>query len=197
MNRRKKKQLVFIYVCFVVILASYLGFKYYMNHLPEDTEDEENTVSVLNIDTSLVTEIGITDGEATLNLQKEGDTWKCVEDDTFAIDSNKLQTFLDVAGNITSKLEIADVTDMSQYGLDNPSLSISLQWDSNLYKIHIGDQNTVADGVYYLNINNENTVYTIENYKFNMLNKTKEDFEVEDEAEEAETADEKADSTDE
>lgn len=176
MNQKKKKQLIFVCVCFVVILTAYLGFRYHMNHLTENAEDEEDIISVLDIDTSLVTEIGITGGEENINMQKDGDTWRCVEDDTFVIDKNKLQTFLDAAGKITSKLKIEDVTDMSQYGLDHPSLSISLQWDSNLYTIYIGDQNTVAGGVYYLKINDEDTVYTIENYKYNMLNKTKEDF---------------------
>ncbi|MCI7042802.1 MAG: DUF4340 domain-containing protein [Lachnospiraceae bacterium] len=192
MNKRKKKQLIFIFVCFTVILAAYLGSKYYQNHLPVD--DEEDEISVLDIDTSLVNEIGITNGEETINLQKDNDTWKCVDDKDFTIDSTKLQVFLDAAGSITSELKIENVTDMSQYGLDHPSLSISLQWDSNLYTIYIGDRNTVAGGVYYLKINDEDTVYTIENYKYNMLNKTKEDFAAE---EETETAEEESDSADE
>ena len=192
MNKRKKKQLIFIFVCFTVILAAYLGSKYYHNHLPVD--DEEDEISVLDIDTSLVNEIGITNGEETINLQKDNDTWKCVDDEDFTIDSTKLQVFLDAAGSITSELKIENVTDMSQYGLDHPSLSISLQWDSNLYTIYIGDRNTVAGGVYYLKINDEDTVYTIENYKYNMLNKTKEDFAAE---EETETAEEESDSADE
>ena len=189
MNKRKKKQLIFIFVCFTMILAAYLGSQYYQNHLPVD--DEEDEISVLDIDTSLVNEIGITNGEETINLQKDNDTWKCVDDKDFTIDSTKLQVFLDAAGSITSELKIENVTDMSQYGLDHPSLSISLQWDSNLYTIYIGDRNTVAGGVYYLKINDEDTVYTIENYKYNMLNKTKEDFAAE---EETETAEEESDS---
>ena len=192
MNKRKKKQLIFIFVCFTVILAAYLGSKYYQNHLPVD--DEEDEISVLDIDTSLVNEIGITNGEETINLQKDNDTWKCVDDKDFTIDSTKLQVFLDAAGSITSELKIENVTDMSQYGLDHPSLSISLQWDSNLYPSYIGDRNTVAGGVYYLKRNDEDTVYTIENYKYNMLNKTKEDFAAE---EETETAEEESDSADE
>lgn len=175
-----------------MILAAYLGSQYYQNHLPVD--DEEDEISVLDIDTSLVNEIGITNGEETINLQKDNDTWKCVDDKDFTIDSTKLQVFLDAAGSITSELKIENVTDMSQYGLDHPSLSISLQWDSNLYTIYIGDRNTVAGGVYYLKINDEDTVYTIENYKYNMLNKTKEDFAAE---EETETAEEESDSADE
>ena len=192
MNKRKKKQLIFIFVCFTMILAAYLGSQYYQNHFPVD--DEEDEISVLDIDTSLVNEIGITNGEETINLQKDNDTWKCVDDKDFTIDSTKLQVFLDAAGSITSELKIENVTDMSQYGLDHPSLSISLQWDSNLYTIYIGDRNTVAGGVYYLKINDEDTVYTIENYKYNMLNKTKEDFAAE---EETETAEEESDSADE
>ena len=192
MNKRKKKQLIFIFVCFTVILAAYLGSKYYQNHLPVD--DEEDEISVLDIDTSLVNEIGITNGEETINLQKDNDTWKCVDDEDFTIDSTKLQVFLDAAGSITSELKIENVKDMDQYGLEHPSLSISLQWDSNLYTIYIGDRNTVAGGVYYLKINDEDTVYTIENYKYNMLNKTKEDFAAE---EETETAEEESDSDDE
>ena len=192
MNKRKKKQLIFIFVCFTVILAAYLGSKYYQNHLPVD--DEEDEISVLDIDTSLVNEIGITNGEETINLQKDNDTWKCVDDEDFTIDSTKLQVFLDAAGSITSELKIENVKDMDQYGLEHPSLIISLQWDSNLYTIYIGDRNTVAGGVYYLKINDEDTVYTIENYKYNMLNKTKEDFAAE---EETETAEEESDSADE
>ena len=189
MNKRKKKQLIFIFVCFTMILAAYLGSQYYQNHLPVD--DEEDEISVLDIDTSLVNEIGITNGEETINLQKDNDTWKCVDDEDFTIDSTKLQVFLDAAGSITSELKIENVKDMDQYGLEHPSLSISLQWDSNLYTIYIGDRNTVAGGVYYLKINDEDTVYTIENYKYNMLNKTKEDFAAE---EETETAEEESDS---
>lgn len=192
MNKRKKKQLIFIFVCFTMILAAYLGSQYYQNHLPVD--DEEDEISVLDIDTSLVNEIGITNGEETINLQKDNDTWKCVDDEDFTIDSTKLQVFLDAAGSITSELKIENVKDMDQYGLDHPSLSISLQWDSNLYTIYIGDRNTVAGGVYYLKINDEDTVCTIENYKYNMLNKTKEDFAAE---EETETAEEESDSADE
>ena len=192
MNKRKKKQLIFIFVCFTVILAAYLGSQYYQNHLPVD--DEEDEISVLDIDTSLVNEIGITNGEETINLQKDNDTWKCVDDEDFTIDSTKLQVFLDAAGSITSELKIENVKDMDQYGLEHPSLSISLQWDSNLYTIYIGDRNTVAGGVYYLKINDEDTVYTIENYKYNMLNKAKEDFAAE---EETETAEEESDSADE
>ena len=186
MNRKKRIQLIIVCIVFILILAAYLGFKYYMSHLPENAE-EENVITVMDIDTSQVKEIGITNAGESINLKKEGDTWICMEDDTLSIDSVKLETFLDSAGNITAELMIEDVNDMSQYGLDNPALSIDLQSDNNLYIINIGDQNTMAGGCYYLRMNDENTVYTISSYKYNTLNKTKEDFEAEEEETEAES----------
>lgn len=178
MNKSKKIQLIIVCVIFLIILASYLGFKYHMNHLPVDDSQEEVGITVTNIDTSLITEIGIITEEETLNLQKDGETWKCPEDDAFSVDEDKLQAFLDAAGNISSELLIEDVTDMEQYGLENPAISISLQWDSNLYTIKIGDQNTIDGGYYYLSINDENTVYTLDSLSYYSLNKGKEDFEL-------------------
>lgn len=176
MNNKKKIQLIVLGIIFVTILAVYFGFDYYMKHLPETEEEGAEKITVLDIDSSLVKEIGIIREGETLNLQKEEEIWKCADDETFTVDADKIQSFLDASGNITSELMIENVTDMSQYGLDDPSLSITLQWDSNLYTIKIGDQNTLADGCYYLRLNDENTVYTINSSEFYSLNKTGEDF---------------------
>ncbi len=176
MNNKKKIQLIVLGIIFAIILAVYLGFDYYMKHLPETTEEEAEKITVLDIDSSLVKEIGIIREGETINLQKEQEIWKCMDDESFTVDADKIQSFLDASGSITSELMIENVTDMSQYGLDEPSVSITLQWDSNLYTIKIGDQNTLADGCYYLSLNDENTVYTINSSKFYSLNKTGDDF---------------------
>lgn len=177
MNRSKRTQLIIICSAFIIILAAYLGFRYYMNHLPEK-EEEEADITVTAVDTSLITKIGVINGTDSFQLQKEEDTWKCLEDDTFSADADKLQAFLEAAGNITSELMIEDVTDMSQYGLEKPAVTISLQWDGGLYHIKIGDQNTVIGGDYYIRINEESTVYTIDSLLYDSLNKEKEDFEL-------------------
>ena len=71
---------------------------------------------------------------------------------------------------------IPDVTDFDQYGLTDSENTISLQWDDDLYVITIGDQNSNAGGLFYVRVNDEDTVYTIESSVRYALEKTMDDF---------------------
>ena len=175
MNKRKKVQLAFVCIVFILILGAYLSFRYYMNHLPEEAEETAETYEAINIDTSLVTEIGIISGNGTVNLQKTGDEWLCIDNEEEKIDSAKVESFLSSAGQISSELKIEEVDDMSEYGLDNPSINITLQWDNNLYVIKTGDYNSIT-GYYYLSVNDDNNVYTIDGSLYYSLNKALEAF---------------------
>lgn len=187
MNKRKKAQLIFVCIVFVFILAAYLGFRYYMSHLPEEPEDTAETYEAISIDTSLVTEIGIISDNGTVNLQKSEDGWQCIDNEEEKIDSEKVSDFLSSAGQISSELKIEEAPDMSEYGLDNPAINISLQWDDNLYVIKVGDYNSIT-GYYYLSVNDESNVYAINGTLYYSLNKELADFiEETDESEETET----------
>lgn len=175
MNKRKKTQLAFVCIVFLLISGAYLGFRYYMKHLPEETEETAETYEVINIDTSLVTEIGIISGNGTVNLQKKGDEWLCIDNEKEKIDSAKVESFLSSAGQISSELKIEEADDMSEYGLNNPAINITLQWDNNLYVIKAGDYNSIT-GYYYLSVNDDNNVYTIDGSLYYSLNKALEDF---------------------
>lgn len=175
MNKKKKIWLAVTLVIFVIISAAFLGFRYYMKHLPEDTDDDKNNISVTEIDASLVTEIGIISEKGNLELQKEDNEWICSNDEAYSLDTEKIDQFLNNAGSITSELKIENVTDMSQYGLDDPAVNITLKQDSDLYTIKIGDFNAMA-GCYYLSVNDEAIVYTIDNSLYYSLDKAKEDF---------------------
>ena len=71
---------------------------------------------------------------------------------------------------------IPNVTDFDQYGLTDSENTISLQWDEDLYVITIGDQNSNAGGFFYVRVNDEDTVYTIESSVRYALEKTMDDF---------------------
>lgn len=175
MYKKKRIWLAVTLAIFVIILAAFLGFQYYMEHLPEAADDDKNRIAVTEIDTSLVTEIGIISEKGSIELQKEDNKWICLNDEACSLDTEKIEQFLDNAGSITSELKIENVTDMSQYGLDNPAINITLKWSSNLYTIKIGDFNAMA-GCYYLSVNDEAIVYTIDNSLYYSLDKAKDDF---------------------
>ena len=52
---------------------------------------------------------------------------------------------------------------------------MTFQWDDNMYTIKIGDYNSVINS-YYISLNDEKTVYTVDTILYNALNKTLDDF---------------------
>ena len=174
MDKKKKRNLILLAVVFLILLAGYLGYGYYEKNHQE--EEETVTEKVLEIDSSKVTEIGITQGESSVNLKKEGAAWTSEDDNSITIDSDKVESFLADACDIPASLVIPDVTDFDQYGLVDSDNTISLQWDNELYVITIGDQNSSAGGFFYVRVNDEDTVYTIESSVRYALEKTTDDF---------------------
>lgn len=185
MNKKQKKQLSLLCACFLLLLFVFVSLKLYQENKPEETQEEER-YQVIQTDTSQVTEIEIISDTETVTLIKEDDGWHCVQDENSELDNTKIEAFLETAGSITSDTMIESVEDMSEYGLDSPALLVTLQWEDNLYTIKAGDYNSIV-GCYYINKNDETTVYTADSSLYNALNKSLEDFEAAEAAETAET----------
>lgn len=79
---------------------------------------------------------------------------------------------------------IENASDISQYGLDEPSRRISLETAQAVYTYYVGDYNSMS-GIYYVCKPEESTVYTVEAAAINGLNYTLEDV-TEDTTEETE-----------
>ncbi len=177
MNKSRKIQLTGMCLLLFLVLAAFGALKVYQSHAEQaeaQTEGEE-TYSVTQIDPSKVKEIGIINDTETVNLIKEGGEWKCADDKTLQMDGSVVESYLNQVAEITSALKIEGVEDFSQYGLDQPQLNITLQWENNMYTIKIGDYNTIT-GSYYISVNEEDSVYTVDSSLFYALNKGLEDF---------------------
>lgn len=177
MNGKQRRQMLLLCMIFFLAAAAYGALKWKQSSVSaEETEEENESYTVIQIDPSQVTDIGIIGGEGTVNLVREGENWKCPEKEETAIDGGIVESFLTNASSITSSTKIENVEDMSQYGLSRPSVNLTLQWDNNMYTIKLGDYNSVIGG-YYLNMNDEDTVYVIDGSLYYSLDKTLEDFE--------------------
>ena len=91
-----------------------------------------------------------------------------------------VSAYLSAAGELDSENKIEEVSDFSQYGLDKPALNITLQWDSNMYNIKVGDYNSMISR-YYVCVNDEkvtlaSTVQSIGSDAFRECPKLKEIF---------------------
>ena len=93
-------------------------------------------------------------------------------------EDSKVEDFIENISTITSDTQIEDVENMEQYGLDEPVINVTLQWENNMYTIKLGDYNSTI-GRYYISINDERTVYTVESTIYYSMNKNVDDFEKE------------------
>ena len=138
------------------------------------------------------TDIGLIGSKGNINLVRTGEGFQSTEDESLAIDDSAVELFLSDACSITASMKIEDVEDMSQYGLDAPSVNLTLQWDNNMYTVKLGDYNSIIGG-YYLNVNDENTVYVVSSSVYYALDKSLEDFKLTDVDEESEALPESED----
>lgn len=175
MNRKRKNQLIFLGILLLALLAALGVIKIFEPDAGESEMADAESYPVMQIDPSQVKEIGIINAAESVNLLRTGDEWKCLEDESVKIDSAAVTDFLEQAKDITSAVRIEQAEDMAQYGLAQPQLNVTFQWDDNMYTIKIGDYNSVINS-YYISLNDEKTVYTVDTILYNALNKTLDDF---------------------
>lgn len=177
MNKKKKTQLIILCTIFLLVASAVILLKIYQkNTQEEDGSEEAVTYQILDVEPSVVTEIGIITEEETTNLIRENGTWKCLEDEDVTLNGDLINDFLESICHLTSKLQIENVEDFSQYGLDTPAVSVTLQWDSNMYTLKLGNYNSMISS-YYVNVNDEAVVYTGDSSLYYTLNKSLGDFE--------------------
>lgn len=186
MNKKKKTQLIILCAAFLIVVIAFAALKIYQKNVPEETEEEQRAYQILHADPASVTEIGIITEEGTTNLIRENDSWKCLEDKAVELDESLVESFLKDVCNLTSDTRIDHAEDMSQYGLDEPAVSVTIQWDNNMYTIKLGDYNSMITS-YYISVNDENTVYTVDSSVYYTLNKSLDSFEKVDVTQESET----------
>lgn len=176
MNRKKKIHLLILLLLLGASASAYAALKLSgRGAAGEEIPQEQEDWPVTRIDSAQVKEIGIIGGEGSVNLIREEGGWKCLEDEETAIDEGAVEALLSMAVAITATEKIEDVTDLKQYGLVQPAVNVTLQWEDNMYIIRLGDYNPIID-CYYLRLNEENAVYTVDSSVFYGLNRSPEDF---------------------
>lgn len=177
MNKKRKIKLLVLLALLLVTVTAYLLLqKNPVKDENAEAEAETETYPVTEIDTTPVTSIGIINKGESIDFTKRNGIWYLDGDDSFSVDEDKIESYLKSAGNMTSDTCIENVSDLSEYGLDDPVLNLTIQWDNNMYLIKVGDYNSVISS-YYVSVNDDDTIYTINSSQYYSLSKTLEDFE--------------------
>ncbi len=176
----KKKRL--LTVIGLVVLMAALGVAYYFipktekeaDSSEEQSQSEETeTIDVETIDKNSVTELSMQTKENTVTLIKENDTWKFKDDKASAVNTELVDTMLNSISPVKALKELSmEGVQLSDYGLDNPELVISVKAADKTYRYSLGIEVPVVGGRY--GINGDGTkLYALNTNLYSAFNQTK------------------------
>lgn len=155
MNRQKKLAiLVGVLIALCIIIAVVAGVQKHIDTV--STVDKE----IIATSESALTEVSWTKDGSTLDFVQRDGSWQDASDADFPVDQDKMSDFLSHFESVHASFIIEDAEDFSQYGLDDPSCTITLTSADGSTLIQLGDYSTM-DEKRYLTLG-DGTVYLID-----------------------------------
>lgn len=150
-------------ILLLVILLAAVGGYLLVSKLSGNEDKADKDIVAFSIESTDVTKISWTylENDITLIYDRSNEKWLYEDDNSFPVDETFPQTMLTNLASITADRKLTDVTDFNEYGLDDPTVVISIV-DSHggTTKFTIGDESAYNSN-YYMRINDESNVYLI------------------------------------
>lgn len=147
-------------VVLAVLAASYFFLARYNKDQQEQSLDRVEGEELVNISEEDILRFSyVYDGETCTFIRTEAG-WVSEADPALPLIQSRLDTMAGKLTHIVAQSTIEDVTDMSQYGLEEPSNVLSWETDQGVYTYNIGDYNSFGN-VYYICEPDSSTVYAV------------------------------------
>lgn len=184
--KKQSRQFIILAVVLIVLIGGYIGLTQY-NSRQQDQEEQTDREVLVDISRDDIlrfsyeyngetyvferTEMPAVsqedgsadepsgDGGGTAEPQTES-RWVYVGDETLNLMQSRLNTMAGKLTSVTAGNRIDNVTDMSQYGLEEPSNVLHWETEQGSYTYNVGDYNSVA-GLYYICEPGSDTVYAV------------------------------------
>ena len=177
MARKKRgKSLLLLSLVLLLLLGATAAV---MTLLPdEDTEAEESVnegVEILTLKEEDASAINWTVNGETFAMDKDGEDWVLSSDPAFPLSQEHMSAIFTDLGGLLSYNTLENVTDLAEYGLDDPTAVIHVD-DANkkLVTIHLGDA-APMDSLRYLSLG-DGKVYMVSNAILQNYNVTLDDL---------------------
>jgi hypothetical protein len=165
-----------IIIIAVVILALIAGIVV-ISRLDTSSGDEstastaEPSYTIYSADTSDLSAVIVENPSGTIEAENLGSSvWTINKMSNDDIDKNKAYTLASTVSTIISKNKIEEnPSDLSQYGLDNPSITVTMKKNNGTENVlYVGNKSPTL-GEYFILLDGDNTVYTLYSYKVDTL----------------------------
>ncbi len=159
---KQKKQLLLLLLVLILAIVTFL----FVSKMPDEDETEEAiSYTITDLEAENVSKLVFTNDTGTYTLTKQEDgTWTYEGDKTLAMDETAVENLISKVSALTSEDKIEQVEDVSEYGLDEPVITILVSDGTNSYTMLVGDYNDVTYTYYVCLENDMETVYTTTSY---------------------------------
>lgn len=181
----KKKNLIQLILLVVILAAVIIGYFVMKSYNKTHTEDAtassaaSETYQITKFKAEDATDITVTGSGLNMHLVKLNNKWQNADDNTMKIDADKVSSFLTVFTSLTGTQKITDAKNLSDYGLDKPTATVTITTFNATYQLNLGSHNTIVD-CYYLSKDGDSAVYAIGADVNTECTKTIKDFEATD-----------------
>ena len=146
--KRGKKLILLTAVLLLLIGGTFLA-RSRTTKVVELEEAEESTV-LYQLNTDELSAISWTDGDETISLLKNGDTWSLEGDADFPLSTAKADTLAANFRELRAEKTIDNPDALSTYGLEDPSCSITITAETEM-RFELGSEKSM-DGYLYLSV---------------------------------------------
>ena len=160
---KKSTKLVSAVVVLAVLGGVYVGLNTYVSkeEKTESSSEEESKTEVFSVKTDDIKSLEFIVDKKEVTFEKKDDSWVKKDETAFPVN----QTTLDSAASAIKKVEadrvLEDVEDLTEYGLDSPSNTVTVDTADGTTKFNIGDENTSTNQYYISKDDDDSTVYVV------------------------------------
>ena len=164
-EQEKRRSSLFVLAILMIVFIILVCVYYLIGYLAAQSEEKENentNPELIDADLGGVDTFSYdVDGARQTFLQSDGE-WIYVEDEALTLDQDSVKSMLTSLEGLRSEQVVADtLATSSEYGLGDPSMTITLTFTDGTQKIlYIGEQNPMTD-VYYASMEGDDHIYTI------------------------------------
>ena len=160
MENRKKGLIIAVILLLAVAAAYFVIIK--MNETSEAEETAaDDTLIISSVDSDQITAISYETAGEKLSFIKEDGQWYAESDRDFPVLQDSLTSMANELGAVSAIRKLEDPEDLSEYGLDDPVLTVHYESaEGKSADIIVGDTNAAVDGC-YLQVSGDDAVYIV------------------------------------
>ena len=160
---KKSTKLVSAVVVLAVLGGVYVGLNTYVSkeEKTESSSDEESKTEVFSVKTDDIKSLGFIVDKKAVTFEKKDDSWVKEDETAFPVNQTTLDSAASAIETVEADRVLEDVEDLTEYGLDSPSNTITVDTDDGTTKFNIGDENTSTNQYYISKDDDDSTVYVV------------------------------------